>query len=517
MSAQLWNGFLQIVGSLTPHGVPRPSDAWMREVRRFYTHPTAKVWLSMCGRGAGKNLVGILCDLTEVLCGDFTIPPGEIHYQVQVSENRQEAEKTLRQMAQYLTLLGVPHTSTADTIQLGGELANRGVKVLASRIGAVSGFRSTGFTAQEIAKWNNEGTNPAAEISASANAQTITHRQARKRYFSTPMGTQGFFPERAAMGDTDAQIVTRGASWLFNPTITEADTRALEPHEPTWRREYLGIPSEGANGVFSAEDIDAAIRPITDLRYLCSRPIQLLDSSAGSGDAWTWGLAGWCIPANVDPADQYLWEDIVEGEGKPGLICDHHGKPMRQSLDARGQLIPDPKWVEKMRPVVCLHGMGSIEGAFRASMTADDAVRLATDAAKRGGAIRSAGDGYQDFFLQSAMRKRGIRYDTLTWSQPSKQAAVAILRRWLRDRLLVIEPGEEAEKLRNEMLSFVERITNTGVLTYGARRSTHDDRVALLLNLAMAEEAYMLEGSPNGRSNRRFEIHDYNDDGSDDE
>ena len=86
---------------------------------------------------------------------------------------------------------------------------------------------------------------------------------------------------------------------------------------------------------------------------------------------------------------------------------------------------------------------------------------------------------------------------------------MATLRRWLQSRSIAIEPGPEAESLRRELLGFEERISPGGALTYGARRGGHDDRVALLLNAAMAEETFLLEGSPNGRNNRRHEMHDY--------
>lgn len=95
---RLLRGFEEIATSLTKHGVPHPSERWMVDVERFYTHATATAWIACVGRGGGKNLIGLLCDLTELLFGRFTIPAGERHYAVHVSENRTEAEKTLRQV-----------------------------------------------------------------------------------------------------------------------------------------------------------------------------------------------------------------------------------------------------------------------------------------------------------------------------------------------------------------------------------------------------------------------------------
>ena len=71
------------------------------------------------------------------------------------------------------------------------------------------------------------------------------------------------------------------------------------------------------------------------------------------------------------------------------------------------------------------------------------------------------------------------------------------LRRWLADGQLVIEETWEGRRLVEEMVRLSEIIRPSGALSIGAR-SGHDDRVACLLNVAMAQAALHLPGSPHG-------------------
>ncbi len=435
-----------------------------------------------------------------------SIPPGDVGVVAFISVNKKEATSRLRTIKSILDAVGVKWKPIPDGIELEGRPVI--FQTFACTVGAVSGFTSILVIADEVAKWINEdtGTNPANEVLAAVRPTMATQRAGRIVLSSSPMGFKDAHALAFDMGDTDHQQVAKAESWVANPTLTEAWTRRDEPHEATWRREYAAVPTGGSNGAFLAEDIDLAIRPLDDLEII-GKPILLLDSSAGSGDAWTWCAAAWCRP-HFDPADQYLWEEIGT-EYKPGLIAERHGRHMRQVLDAKGAPVPDPDFGEKARPVLAIYHLGAIEGRFRENITAEDAVALAMKEARRSGATKAAGDSYQSFFLESACKKHGVTYKQLIWSNTSKGGAIATLRRWMRSRMIAVEPGPEGEALRQELLSFEERLSPAGVMTFGARRGGHDDRVALLINAAMAESQFLLEGSPNGRSNKRHELHDY--------
>lgn len=461
----LWTGFQEIVDSLAKHGVPRPSPAWMREVERFYLHPTATTWIACVGRGGGKNLVGILCDLTEMLFEDFSVPPGELHYHVHVSENTTEAKKTLRQMAQYLTMLAVPHTATTDTIELLGELSDRGCKVLAARVGANSGFRSTGGTTQESAKWSdNDAANPAEEIVTSWAAQMVTHPNARRRHFSTPMGRDGFFFEALARGEAANQIVTQGPTWVFNPSISEEFTHTLAPDPRVWRREYKGEPQAGALSAFDADQIDAAIAHPRPEGTRMRRRI-IIDASSGRKDAFTYAVVGWVLPPKDAPWRPYLQFYLAD---------------------------------EVSNQVAITEGSGQVIHKIAAVAQANDVIQL-------------HGDQRECLFIKGAFEDRGLSFTAHDWTSKSKPAAVERVRTWLRDGAIAL-PAEPA-KLRRELLSFEEKLTPSGQFTFAARGNGHDDYVALLVTAAMAQfvgalvweepDAKLSIGPGNGRAHLR--------------
>ncbi len=486
-----------------------PLSPWWNSTFSSFLASDKRQLIARVGRRGGKS--SSLCRLAVAFALAYdvrSIPPGDVGVVAFVSVTKTEARSRLRTIKAILDAIKVKWKPIPDGVELEGiPIAFQG---FACTIGAVSGFTSILVIADEVSKWLNEdtGTNPADEVLAAIRPTMATQRAGRIVLSSSPMGFKDAHALAFDLGDTEHQQVVKAESWVANPTLTEAWTRKDEPHEATWRREYAAIPTGGANGAFLAEDIDAAIRPLEGLTIV-GKPILLLDSSAGSGDAWTWCAAAWTRP-NFDPADQYLWEEVGEGY-KRGLITERHGRMMRQVLDANGAPVPDPEFGDKARPVLALYRLGAIEGRFRENITAEDAVALATKEARRSGATKAVGDQYQSFFLESACKKQGVTYKQVTWSNTSKVAAITTLRRWMRARMIALEPGTEGEALRQELLGFEEKLSPSGILTFGARRGGHDDRVALLINAAMAESLFMLEGSPNGRNNRRHELHDYDD------
>ncbi len=436
------------------------------------------------------------------------IPPGDVGVVAFISVNKKEATSRLRTIKSILDAAQIKWKPIPDGVELEGHPVI--FQTFACTVGAVSGFTSILVIADEVSKWMNEdtGTNPAAEVLAAVRPTMATQPSGRIVLSSSPMGFKDAHAVAYDLGNTDHQQVEKAESWVANPTLSKETTRRDEPHEATWRREYAAVPTGGANGAFLAEDIDAAIRPLDDLTIV-GKPILLVDSSAGSGDAWTWCAAAWCRP-HFDPQDQYLWEPIGDTY-KPGLIADRSGTPMRQVLDANGAPVPDPSFADKARPILALYRLGALEGRFRENTTAEDAVAVAMKTARQSGATKAVGDSYQSFFLESACKNHGVSYKQLIWSNTSKVLAIATLRRWMRARMIAVEPGLEGEALRQELLAFEERLSPAGTMTFGARRGGHDDRVALLINAAMAESQFLLEGSPNGRNNYRRELHDYDD------
>lgn len=499
----LWRGLCQIADDLAAHGVPSPSDRWMYEAERFYLHPTAKTWLSCVGRGGGKNHVAIFCGLSESVHGVWRIPPGERHYFVEVGENTGEAAKTLRQWSAYLRLLDIEHRATADTIDfVDEELAHLGVKCLSCRIGAVSGFRSIGDNLQEVAKWSNEGINPAEEVAASAVAQTVTHPQARHRRFSSPLGTEGFFQEAVELGDTDHQIVTRGSSWDFNPAITEAATRLLEKDEKKWRREYLAEPQASQSSAFDPDAIDVCFKARRMPRAVVEgMPLIVIDAAGSStgigGDSFTYGLCRWVMSPSQTHRMEWRYSAFV----------GHHWDFV---YDESGKEIPLPE-SERLRPTLKFEWMKGIEGGFWRSVTADKIVEAIKAERDAWGAWGVVGDQRENFSLSALFAQKGIRYISLPWTSANKPGAVELVRTWMRERTLWL-PREQVkdnetrphDRLRRELLAFEEKLTPSGQITFGARGKAHDDFVALLITAALAEQNRLLSLSPSAPRIQRY-------------
>ncbi len=179
----------------------------------------------------------------------------------------------------------------------------------------------------------------------------------------------------------------------------------------------------------------------------------------------------------------------------PVLFSSLHDRPMRQAQDEDGEPLVSKDY-EPPKPVLAVYRMGAIEGDFRREMTADDVVARVSSVARAVGAVKIIGDQYQAYFLTGAFSQRRLHYVQQSWTNETKSRAVVTLRRWFADQTIAIEPNAEGKRMRAELLSFQERIAPSGVMTYGARRGGHDDRVALLLNAAMAETEGLLRGSP---------------------
>jgi hypothetical protein len=434
VSSTVLQAFRDVSGALALAGVPAVSAYWHSEGERFYEHASARLLVEMVGRGGDKSRTSTIMSIAEVLCGDFAIPPGERHYFTHVSENVAEAGKTLSILEQYLRILKIGFSRRGDTIELNS--MPRGFKVLACRVGAVSGWRCIGWTADECAKWSDEGADPSAEVIASIKAMTITHPHSRGRMFSTPVTTADHFYDCWSAGDSATQVTGTAPSWVANPSITEERARELEPHEPTRLREYGAQPGAGSSDALDPTDIAATIRPLHSSATALGTPVAIIDSSSGRHDGWS-----------------YLLARYVREESRRTLYVDN---------------------------------VGAFEGEFAADVSFDAVVAHVAGLARRAGAVFVYGDQHLAFALKSEFAKFGLAYEERVWTQPSKIEALSTLRRLLRERAIAIEPGEQADMMKKELVSLREVLLPSKALTVQARRTGrgHCDRASLALMLA---------------------------------
>lgn len=426
----------ELDGQLEARGF-RPMTPWWREQAEKYYACNAPVWVARVGRGGTKSTMLVKFALNEALFGKWNVPVGEMHFVPIVSENKDEASLRLLLIQSMLFALGITHKVNGATVAIDSDRI--GFKVLAARIGAVSGFRAICRCADEIAKWNDEGTDPSEEILSSLAAMSVSHPNARGFLCSSPMGQLGKHYELVEAGNSSQQFVSVAPTWIANPSISEARTRQLEPNERIWRREYAAIPQGGLLSVFDVESITRAIDNgrglIVDSQ--AAEDVMVIDASRG-GDAWAYCLARW------------VW--------------------------AGGK--------ERLRVTECEETPKAYPGEDFTKASID----WLTKKAQSAGVHVVMADQYEAGSLGVLFRERGFSFWEHPWTVTSKRNAVDRLERWLRDGTLMLP---EQPKLRTQLLEYTERIQR-GNVAYGGV-GPHDDYVQVIMTLAMAEDARRLE------------------------
>lgn len=458
--------------ALTQRSFPALSPWWRSTLERFYVSGKRQLVLRV-GRRGGKSSSLCRVAVLEALYGDHNIPAGDVGVVAIVSVSRDEATSRLRTIRAILDAIGVAY----KPIEGGIELLSKPVifKVFAASISGVSGFTAVCVIADEVAKWKDSdtGSNPAREVLASIRPTMATQANARIFLSSSPLSKLDAHYEAFERGDAVDQMVAHAPTWVANPSISEADTLTLEPNDRTRRREYAAIPSEAESAAFDRDAVLAAFEPRPDI-YTKATAVLVIDASSGRKDAFTAALVRW------------IWDDktryytFYDGRPRP---C-----PWGPGLWEKDEWKAPPALLE-------FSEIASTEGAFWKTTRADEIVRKHAQTCKRVGAYRVFGDQREALSLESLYRNEGLKYESLAWSQPTKVAAVDMLRRLLAEKRVVFP--ESADKMKKELLAYEERWTSAGNAIYAARGGGHDDFAALVLTALMADAVVGLPRSPN--------------------
>lgn len=244
---------------LARHGFPPLSPFWRETLERFLATERRQLVLRV-GRRGGKS--SSLCRLAVVvaLYGDHKIPPGDVGVVAFVSVSRDESAQRLKTIEAILRALEVPFRRADAAIELVGRPIV--FKTYAASLAGVSGFTCILAVCDELAKWRDAdtGANPAREVLASLRPTLATQPNARIVLSSSPFSTLDAHFEAFERGETPEQMTAEAPTWVANPTVTEEDTRALEPDGPTHAREYGAIPMDGgASAFFDARAVEAAV------------------------------------------------------------------------------------------------------------------------------------------------------------------------------------------------------------------------------------------------------------------
>lgn len=234
----------EVDARLVAKGFP-PTSAWWRSTFERWYRSGARWLVPRVGRRGGKSSSLSRLAVVEMLYGDHEVPPGDVGTVAVISTDRSEAIGRLQTIKEILDALGVawkPLSAPRLGIELPGR--RRNVRVFAASIAGVSGFTAVFVLCDEVAKWkdNDAGVNPATEVIASVRPTMATQVNARGVLSSSPMGKLDAHYDAFERGDGPAQVVAHAPTWVANPTITEAQTRADEPDEATHSREYGAVP-----------------------------------------------------------------------------------------------------------------------------------------------------------------------------------------------------------------------------------------------------------------------------------
>lgn len=412
---------------------PATSPWWLDTFQRVWDPSTfRRQWVLRVGRRGGKS--SSLCRLAvvEALYGEHQIPPGDIGIVGIVSISKSEAKKRLRTIKQILDVVGERHKPLSEGD--GIELLSRpvAVQVLAAQIGSVVGGTWICGICDEVAHWRDKdtGVNPANEVLASMRPTMATMPKARMFLSSSVLGSEDAHAKAFDEGETARQSVASAPTWVANPTLSEATTRADEPNERVWKREYANVPQAAVSSVFDNSRIDACFVP----RVIenAAQPILVLDASRG-GDSFAWGAMRWC------------WS-----EGRARLQLTHNGET------------PPVSDAEDFTEV---------------------AIKYLVAKARELGIDTVCADQYEAGALKVLFGQAGLTFWEHTWTNTSKRSAVDRLERMQRDRDLILC---SSEKLKTQMRQYRERITRNGELVYGGSGPT-DDYVQILMTGVMAD------------------------------
>ena len=416
-------GYRELDAALVAAGRHPTSPPFLETLTRFWLSGRRRLVLRK-GRQSGASTTFARVAVATGCFGEHRAPPGTRLTIPFVSVRMSEASERLRNIEDALAVLSEPYRRRDDTI----ELTARGIifQAYPCSFRRAVGMTSAALFEDEVARWWSDEAlaNPAAEVDAAMVPSLATQPNGRVYTCSSPMGFDDLHAELMARGDTDDQCVADGPSWYWNPTITERDTHALMPDERRWRREFAAIPQAGA---LSAFDHDAVVRAFaTPLRVgpTLGR-VGIVDASSGKKDTFAFGVCGW------------------------------------RDVDDRRRLVFD--------------SVDGFEGPFFKQRSGEDTVRQIAHAFKKAGVRHAFGDQRESYMLGAAFARHGIKFTETVWSAPTKERAVASVRRFLADGLLVLP---EHAQLRRELFSFEERITPSGAFTFGARGSGHDDYVS---------------------------------------
>jgi hypothetical protein len=342
-----------------------------------------------------------------------------------------------------LTVLGARHERRGEEV----ELLDRPVvfRVHTASTRGVVGFTCLLAIVDEGARLRDAetGANPAREILASL-SPTLATTGGRLVFSSSPWGETDHHAELYARGEDEAQAVAYAPTWIANPTITEARTRALEPNPAVWSREYAAMPVASVTSIATKADLDAITRRgVTKLpRIPGARYVATLDAGLRN-DAWV--VCVWCLQLRRSPGGE-------------------------------------------IDPVVTQGALLHLQPSFLRKIVLEDAIKATTELLREYGATTVFADGHYADALSPKLAESGVTLKVMSMTSAAITARVEALQLRVQNGTIALldHTAQEKELLQAQLVAHPG-----GRLTLRApvRRGAHDDIVSAILLAVDAEAA----------------------------
>jgi hypothetical protein len=413
----------ELDAKLVKAGFPETS-AWWRETFERFIRSKKRQLVDRVGRRGGKSSSISRLAVVVALYGRHVIPPGDVGVVAIISTDRSEAMGRLTTIKAILDAMKVAYRPL-QAPKVGIALVDRPIefRVFAASIAGVSGFTAIFVLCDEVAKWRDKdtGANPATTVLASVRPTMATQPNARIVLSSSPMGRLDAHYDAFEEGTNELQVTAEAPTWIANPTITEKDTRALEPDEATRMREYGAVPqAEAESSLLTEYLVDRMTRPLAgDIPFDARHFYVATMDPATRGNAFTLTIA----TRGLDDVRRVV--AVREKRGTPSA-------PLSPKETLR-------EW----KPLLTTYGLRLIHT-----------------------------DQWSLDAMQDSARDLGLTLKGEPWTQATKAEAYEELLKLSQDKLVEVGPEEN---VKSDLLGIRKVLTRNGV-TYELRRDERTGR-----------------------------------------
>lgn len=299
---------------------------------------------------------------------------------------------------------------------------------------APRGYAIPVVIADEIAHWaiDDEYVNADVTVLGGVRPALAQFPDSKIIAISSPLGEDGLHfqtCEENLGDDGDPSILAvEGPTWEWNPEITEARTHEIEKDPKRHAMEFAALPGQTVTVALDARDLNDAFDRGVWGKFVSS--FFTIDASSLRGDAFTW-LAG---------------RETDEGE-------------------------------------LVVQEVGGWEGDELRRVSMAEIVETIADKAKEYGTRTIYGDQREEAALRALFAEHGVTLISYAWSEPSKDEAVMLLRRLMREAKLSLC---EHATMRRELTSMKARLMPSGRTRYETNGLDYASALITLAHAAVA-------------------------------